>query len=279
VNEESSLAMTPTYSHDEIVRRLAEVKVFALDMDGTIYLGSQPFPYTRRFLDGLSAHRRDFLFVTNNSSRNPRDYQRKLLRMQVEVPAAKIYTSGEATIEYLRSANLGRRLFVLGTRSLQESFLEAGFEIDSIDPEVVVLGFDTTLSYDKIDAAARYLRRGAPFIATHPDLTCPIEAGEMMLDCGAMAAALMAATGRSPIYMGKPHTPMIDGLLRRAGCRREEIALIGDRLTTDIRTGVDHGIFSVLVLSGETKQHDLTNSAIQPDLVVERVVDLLDFLR
>lgn len=261
----------------ELRRRLAGVRVFAIDMDGTIYLGNRLFPFTRDFLAALSSRQRDFLFVTNNSSRNARDYRSKLRRMNLEVPVQKIYTSGDATIEYLRNANLGRRLFVLGTRSLHESFLEAGFEIDSLQPEVVVLGFDTTLSYDKIDAAARFIRRGVPFVATHPDLNCPIDGGEMMLDCGAMAAALTAATGRSPIYIGKPHAPMIDGLLRRAGCQREEIALIGDRLTTDIRAGVDHGIFSILVLTGETKLQDLKTSAIQPDLVVERVVDLLDY--
>jgi len=258
-------------------RRLAAIRIFAIDMDGTIYLGSTLFPFTKNFLDGLTSRQREFLFVTNNSSRNARDYRSKLRRMNLEVPVEKIYTSGDATIEYLRSANLGKRLFVLGTRSLQESFLEARFEIDTVFPEVVVLGFDTTLSYEKLDAAARHIRRGVPFIATHPDLNCPIDGGEMMLDCGAMAAALIAATGRSPIYIGKPHAPMIDGLLRRAGCQREEIVLIGDRLTTDIRTGVDHGIFSVLVLTGETKLQDLRNSVIQPDLVVERIVDLLDY--
>jgi len=270
--------MQRPFSQDETLCRLAAIRVFAIDMDGTIYLGNNLFPFTRDFLAALSLRQRDFLFVTNNSSRSAGDYRMKLRRMNLEVPAQKIYTSGDATIEYLRSANLGRRLFVLGTRSLHESFLEARFEIDPVFPEVVVLGFDTSLSYEKIDAAARHIRRGVPFIATHPDLNCPIDGGEMMLDCGAMAAALTAATGRAPVYIGKPHAPMIDGMLRRAGCRREEIALIGDRLTTDIRSGVDHGIFSILVLTGETKLHDLKNSAIHPDLVVERIVDLLDYL-
>lgn len=270
--------MPQILSQDEVLRRLAGIRVFAIDMDGTIYLGNNLFPFTRDFLAGLPSRQRDFLFVTNNSSRSAGDYRMKLRRMNLDVPVQKIYTSGDATIEYLRGANLGRRLFVLGTRSLQESFLEAGFEVDSLQPDAVVLGFDTSLSYEKIDAAARFIRRGVTFIATHPDLNCPIDGGEMMLDCGAMAAALTAATGRAPIYIGKPHAPMIEGLLRRAGRRRDEIALIGDRLTTDIRTGVDHGIFSVLVLTGETKLDDLKNSAIQPDLVVERIVDLLDHL-
>lgn len=279
MNEQTlSSAMPQTHSQNDVERRLASIRIFAIDMDGTIYLGNSLFSFTRNFLEGLAARQRDYLFVTNNSSRNGRDYRSKLRRMNLEVPVEKIYTSGDATIEYLRSANLGKRLFVLGTRSLQESFLEARFEIDTVFPEIVVLGFDTTLSYEKLDAAARHIRRGAPFIATHPDLNCPIDGGEMMLDCGAMAAALTVATGRSPIYIGKPHAPMIDGLLRRAGCQREEIAFIGDRLTTDIRSGVDHGILSILVLTGETKLQDLETSAIQPDLVVERAVDLLDYL-
>jgi HAD superfamily hydrolase (TIGR01457 family) len=273
-----SKALSQTISRDDLNGRLASIRTFAIDLDGTIYLGQKLFPFTRDFLAGLTSRQREFLLVTNNSSRSANDYRMKLRRMNLEVPVEKIYTSGDATIEYLRQANLGRRLFVLGTRSLQESFLEARFEIDPIDPEVVVIGFDTTLSYDKLDAAARHLRKGLPFIATHPDLNCPIEAGEMMLDCGAMAAALIAATGREPIYIGKPHAPMIDGLLRRANCSRHEIALIGDRLTTDILAGVQHGIFSILVLTGETKRDDLRNSTIQPNLVVERIVDLFEYL-
>ncbi len=258
--------------------RLSAIRTFAIDMDGTIYLGQELFPFTRRFLDELPARGRDFLFVTNNSSRSASDYRLKFRRMNLEAPIQKIYTSGDATIEYLRQSNLGRRLFVLGTRSLQESFLEARFEIDNVDPEVVVLGFDTTLSYEKLDAAARHIRRGLPFIATHPDLNCPIEAGDMMLDCGAMAAALSAATGRKPFYIGKPHAPMIQGILRRTGCRPEEIAFIGDRLTTDIQAGINHGIFSILVLTGETRREDLSASTIQPDLAVERAIDVLSYL-
>jgi HAD superfamily hydrolase (TIGR01457 family) len=272
--------MTST-PHDSLARlrdRLSAIRTFAIDMDGTIYLGQKLFPFTRRFLDELPARGRDFLFVTNNSSRSASDYRRKFRRMNLEAPIQKIYTSGDATIEYLRQSNLGRRLFVLGTRSLQESFIEARFEIDNVDPEVVVLGFDTTLSYEKLDAAARHIRRGLPFIATHPDLNCPIEAGDMILDCGAMAAALRAATGREPVYIGKPHAPMIQGVLRRAGCRPEEIAFIGDRLTTDIQAGINHGIFSILVLTGETRREALSASMIQPDLAVERAIDILNYL-
>lgn len=263
----------------DLRRRLAAIRTFAIDMDGTIYLGQKLFPFSRQFLGKLCNHQCDFLLVTNNSSRSADDYRMKLRRMDLEVPVQKIYTSGDATIEYLRHTNLGRQLFVLGTRSLQESFLAANFALDSIDPEVVVLGFDTTLSYDKFDAAARHIRKGVPFIATHPDVNCPIEAGEMMLDCGAMAAALVAATGRAPFYIGKPHAPMIDGLLRRAGCRPEQIAFIGDRLTTDILGGLQHGILSILVLTGETTRDDLRHSSIQPDLVAERAIDVLDYLQ
>jgi HAD superfamily hydrolase (TIGR01457 family) len=269
--------MPDSLTTNDLRRRLAAIRTFAIDMDGTIYLGGSLFSFTRDFLAGLSDRGRGFLFVTNNSSRNANEYVEKLRRMDLEVPVEKIYTSGDATIEYLRAANLGRRVFLLGTRSLQESFVAAGFVMDSDEPEIVVLGFDTTLIYENLDRAARFIRRGIPFIATHPDLNCPIEAGEMMLDCGAMAAALIAATGRTPTYIGKPHAPMVDGLLRRAGCRREEMAMIGDRLTTDIRTGVDHGIFSILVLTGETTREDLQRSAVQPDLVLERIVDLLEY--
>lgn len=261
-----------------VQKRLAAVRTLAIDLDGTMYLGQQLFSFTRQFLSALVERQRDFILVTNNSSRSASDYYLKLRRMNIEVPLKKIYTSGDATIDYLRQANLGRRIFVLGTRSLQESFLQENFVLDNIDPDVVVLGFDTSLSYDKLDAAARHIRRGVPFIATHPDLNCPIEAGEMMLDCGAMAAALVAATGCTPFYIGKPHAPMIAGLLHRTGCRPEEIAFIGDRLATDILGGRQHGILSILVLTGDTKREDLHGSHIQPDLVVERAADVLDYL-
>lgn len=257
---------------------LTQKRIFALDMDGTIYLGQTLFPFTPAFLAGLNARGKDFIFLTNNSSKSPEDYQQKLARMGLEVSLDTIYTSGQATIEYLLPRSRRRAIYLLGTPELARQFEAAGFRFETENPEFVVLGFDKTFTYEKLDLACRLVRRGVPFVATHPDFNCPLEGGQMEPDCGALAAAITAATGVTPKVMGKPHPEMLKGLLRRLNAQKEDLALVGDRLMTDIQMGQNFGIFTILVLTGEARRADLVHSAVQPDLVVERNVDVLGYL-
>lgn len=262
----------------DVRKRLQDISIFAIDMDGTIYLGNKMFPYTKAFLDGLQNAGKDFVFLTNNSSRNANDYFEKLRKMGLEIDHSRIYTSGDATIEYLLEMAPGARIFLMGTNNLEIDFANAGFILTDKDPEFVVLGYDLGFNYDKLEMACHLIRQGVPFIATHPDLNCPLEDGKMAPDCGSLSAAIVASTGIVPKVIGKPHHEMLNGLLRRVRARKENLCIIGDRISTDIKMGVDFGVLNVLVLTGEAKIEDLQTSSITPDLVVNKTVDLLGYL-
>ena len=263
---------------EEIRQKFQAVHTFVLDMDGTIFRGTHVFPFAVDFLIELRRRRLNYIFLSNNSSKNVSDYSAMLQKMGIPVSDEQIYTSAEATIEYLKKKGSGKRLYLVGTKNLHASFREAGFETFATEPDAVVVGFDTELTYEKLDRACFWIRKGTPFIATHPDLNCPVENGEMKPDCGAISAAITAATGVAPKVLGKPNREMLEGLLARTKTSPDKMILVGDRLTTDIKMGNDFGIFTVLVLTGEATREDLETSVIQPNLVVEKISDLLAYL-
>ena len=247
-------------------------------MDGTIYLGKKLFPFTKTFLEALSNNGKKFIFLTNNSSKNASDYYEKLTGMGLRVDKSQIYTSGDATIEYLNTIKPGAKVYLMGTKNLCDDFERAGFSLVEVNPDFVVLGFDLTFTYQKLEKGSRFIRNKVPFIASHPDLNCPIEDNEMIPDCGALSTAFTAATGVKPKVIGKPNREMLDGLLNRTNIKKEELCLMGDRLMTDIKMGRNFGVFSILVLTGEAKMADLKNSDVAPDLVLEKNIDLLAYL-
>ena len=265
-------------SDSEITQKLKSKKYFAIDLDGTIYLGQRLIPGTLDFLNGLRQKEKKFIFLTNNSSKNPLQYQQKLVQLGIQVEATQVYTSGDATIEYLRQQQLGERIFILGTSALRQQFQDSGFRFDANQPDVVVLGFDLTFNYEKLNQACDFIRKGLPFIATHPDFNCPLEEGKMLPDCGALSAAITAATGVKPTVIGKPNLTMLTGILSRFKCQADELVLIGDRLMTDIQMGKNFNIPTILVLSGETHLPHLKQSPILPDLIVQKTLDILNFL-
>jgi len=263
---------------DEVRQKFQSSHTFVLDMDGTIFRGTHVFPFAVDFLLELRRRRLNYIFLSNNSSKNISDYNAMLQKMGIPVSTGQIYTSTESTIEYLKNQKLGKRLYLVGTHNLRDPFHEAGFETVTEEPDAVVVGFDTELTYEKLDRACSWIRKGVPFIATHPDLNCPVENGEMKPDCGAISAAITAATGVVPKVLGKPNREMLQGLLARTKTSLDKMILVGDRLTTDIKMGNDFGIFTVLVLTGETRREDLKTSSIQPDLIVEKISDLAAYL-
>ncbi len=262
----------------ETMARLAQIQVFALDLDGTLYLGNEVFPFTIRFLKSLRELGNSCVFVTNNSAASPRDYWLKLKGMGIETTLEDIYTSGRATIEYLVEQGGPQPIFLLGTESLHRQFQEAGFETQAAAPDFVVLGFDKTFTWEKFDSACRHLRRGVKFIATHPDLNCPLPGHDLQPDCGALTAAITAATGVSPIVIGKPEPQLYRSIQQRFGISAAELAMVGDRLETDIAAGPRNGIFTVLVLTGVTTREKAKQAAPQPDLVLETCLDLIPLL-
>lgn len=251
---------------------LTAIRHVVLDMDGTMYLGGTLFPETLPFLSKLSQLNIGYSFVTNNCSRSRAEYGKHLRELGVDAPASAIWTSAHATIFYLR-AKLPQveRLFVLGAPGLHDEFREAGFGVVNIEPDAVVVGFDDGLTYDRLAQTAYWISKGLPFIATHPDRICPTDRPVVLPDCGAICALLESATGRRPDAIpGKPSPAMLDAVLRAHGLASREVAMVGDRLYTDVRMARDAGAVAVLTLTGETKQADVEKCAEsdRPDLVI-----------
>jgi HAD superfamily hydrolase (TIGR01457 family) len=242
-------------------------------MDGTVYLGDRLLPGAKEFLAYLEAHKIPFYFITNNSSQTRSQYTAKLNQLGIFVDDEQIFTSGEATALYLKRKNPGARLFVVGTPSLEEEFQTCGFTLVEDIPDFVVLGFDTTLTYKKIQKLCDFVRAGVCFIATHPDINCPTETG-FMPDIGSMMAMIEASTGKRPdIVIGKPNLPFVQEMEHKIGIAAKDIAMIGDRLYTDIAMG-HTGITTILVLSGETHIEDLSGSPFQPNFIMGNLSEL-----
>jgi 4-nitrophenyl phosphatase len=258
--------------------RLSTVRGFLLDMDGTFYLGNRLLEGALRFIELLRQQKKEFLFLTNNSSRQRREYAEKISRLGLPITEESVLTSGEATALYLREHHPGARLYLVGTPSLEEEFRQYGFQLVQQEPQFVVLGFDTTLTYQKLWVLCDFVRAGVPYIATHPDFNCPTDGGYMP-DVGAMIAFVRAATGREPdLVVGKPNRLIVDAAAVKMNLPVSQLAMIGDRLYTDIALGQASGIATILVLSGETKLEDLKDTPFKPDYIFENLAGVADWL-
>ncbi len=251
---------------------------FLFDLDGTVYLGEKLLPGAEDLLSYLDQVGRPYFFLTNNSSKSRVDYSTKLATYGLDIPVEKIFSSGMATAIYLKKQKSGARIYLVGTPSLENEFLSYGFQLVDENPDYAVLGFDTTLTYQKIWKLCDFVVEGVPYIATHPDLNCPTRNG-FMPDIGAMMTMIESSTGKAAdVIVGKPHSPMVEAIVEQTGFKPEQLTMVGDRLYTDIAMG-KAGIQTVLVLSGETKQDDLSKAPWKPDLVCEDLLELLDVLR
>lgn len=257
---------------------LSQIRCFALDMDGTIYLGEQWIDGAKAFLERIEASGRNYVFLTNNSSKNAAVYVEKLERMGLSVGKEKIVTSGQAAIYYLKRYFAGKKVFLLGNALLREEFLQEGIVLEEDNPEVVVTAFDTSLTYEKMCRVCDFVRAGLPYLATHPDYNCPTEDG-FIPDIGAIHAFIHASAFRYPDrVIGKPNGDIIDYLTTRVHEERSHIAMVGDRLYTDIAAGRNNGLQSVLVLSGEASLEDAERSDVRPHLIFTSVREMIPFL-
>lgn len=262
----------------ESSERLNKVRCFLLDMDGTFYLSDRLLPGALELVSIFQRRGVEFLFVTNNSSRDRRQYADKIRRLGLDIQDDRIFTSGEATAIYLTAQRPGARVFLMGTPALEAEFESHGFKLVQDEPDFVVLGFDTTLTYVKLWRLCDFVRAGYPFVATHPDVNCPVEGG-FMPDIGAMMAFVETSTGRRPdVIVGKPNRPIVDALEQKTGVPAAAMCIVGDRLYTDIALGAE-GVTTVLVLSGETQREDLENSPYQPDFVMQDLAELAAVLK
>jgi HAD superfamily hydrolase (TIGR01457 family) len=258
---------------------LLNVKCFLLDMDGTFNLGDQIIDGSLYFIETLNELGKDYLFLTNNSSKHRRLYAEKIARLGLPIPEAKVFTSGEATALYLQREYPSATVYVVGTPALEEEIREHGFQLENKKPQLVVLGFDTTLTYQKLWNLCDFVRAGLPYIATHPDFNCPTETGYMP-DIGAMIAFVRASTGREPdLVIGKPNRMIVDAVAQKYGLAIEEMAMVGDRLYTDVALGQTSGITTCLVWSGETHPEDLTDSPFQPTYTFTNLAAIADWLK
>lgn len=265
-------------------RRLQKIRHVALDMDGTIYKGGTLFAATDPFLQLLRDLGLGYTFLTNNPSKSVTDYLAHLRGLGIPASEEQLYTSTQATIEFLREKwPAVRRLFVLGTPSMGGQFQAAGFVLlpDSPHevPDAVVVGFDSTLTYARLCRAAWWINQGKLWFATNPDRVCPTDQPTTLVDCGSICAALEATTGRAPnAVLGKPDPAMIRGILHRHALTPENLAMVGDRLYTDILMAHHAGVLGVLVLTGEATAAEAAVFSPAPDLVVSGLAELGDRL-
>ena len=275
----------------ELREKLSKIKRLALDMDGTIYLGSTLFPFTIDFLDSMKKAGVGYSFLTNNPTKSVADYLKKLDGMGIHADTDNMYTTSLAAIDYIKSHYpQARRLFLLGTPSMISQFEKAGFASCSDDPDdvpdVLVVAFDPTLVYSRLCRASWWASQGIPYIATNPDRVCPTDQKTILVDCGSICRCIESASGRRPdITLGKPDPNMLYGIMDKYGLKPEEVAMVGDRIYTDTATAHNAGAFGVLVLSGETTLETAGKVAADaasnpdpeffpPDLIVRDVEEL-----
>ena len=260
---------------------ISKLKLFLFDMDGTLYLGNQLFNFTIPLLNAIRTSGGTYLFMTNNSSKSVEDYIEKLQKLGISSTREDFITSSQATAYYLHKHHEGKRLYVCGTESLKKELRSEGFSVtENLDEvECIIMGFDTELTFRKLHDVSYLLltRPEIPYIATNPDLVCPTEFGSVP-DCGSVCAMIFNATGRQPLVIGKPAPLMPILAMDRLGFTKEETCVIGDRIYTDVKSGLNAGITGILVMSGETTPEILAESKDKPHIVLENAGEILNYL-
>ena len=264
-------------NYDQVKSLLSKKKLYVFDMDGTIYLGNNPFDFAIDFIKKLRADGRKILFFTNNASRDPKTYVERLTKLGFAPTDDEICTSGNVTSAFLTRNRKGKKVYLIGTPALYRQFLSDGVDLvcdengkpDGRDADIVVSSFDTGLTYEKLVVGCDFIRYGAEFLSTHPDLNCPTENG-FIPDSGAIAALITASTGVKPVYFGKPYRETVDMISEITGEAKENMIIFGDRLYTDIAVGRRHGITACLVLTGEctTDDVDAAEEKDKPDIML-----------
>jgi len=259
----------------EGLERLRGKRAFICDMDGVLYHGNRLLPGAGQFVAWLAASGKKFLFLTNSSERSPRELQQKLARLDIQVAEEHFYTSALATASFLASQHPRGSAYVIGEAGLTGALYEAGFSMNDVNPDYVVVGDTRSYTYERIERAVQLVRRGARLIGTNPDLTGPSESG-LVPSTGSLIAPIERATGRTAYFVGKPNPLMMRHALKRLDCRREETAIIGDRMDTDILSGIEAEIDSVLVLSGVSRREDLGQFPYSPAFVLDGVGEIAE---
>jgi NagD protein len=255
------------------MENLQSKKGFLCDMDGVIYHGNRLLPGAKELVDWFHKEEKNFLFLTNSSERSPKELQQKLSRLGLEVDESHFYTSALATAAFLAKQKPHGSAYVIGEAGLINALYEVGITMNDVNPDYVVVGESKTYNLSTLERAVNLVIGGARLIGTNPDLTGPIDGG-IAPATGALIAPIEMATGSKAYFVGKPNPIMMRQGLNRLGTRREESAIIGDRMDTDIVSGIESGIDTVLVLSGVTTRENMTQFAYRPHYIMNGVGDL-----
>lgn len=279
-SRKSRAAATPRVKTKDIapaaggLEAIRKKRAFICDMDGVIYHGNTLIPGVEDFVSWLTANRKRFLFLTNSSERSPRELQEKLERLGINVSQAHFYTSAIATAAFLASQKPGGSVYVIGEAGLINALYKAGFSMNDVDPDFVVVGESRTYSFERIEKAVHLVRAGAKLIGCNPDLTDKMTEGYVPAT-GALIAPIELASDRKAYFVGKPNPLMVRHALARLGCRREHTVIIGDRMDTDIIAGIEAGIDTVLVLSGVTSGDHVDSFPYRPAHILQSIADLV----
>ena len=249
-------------------------KNYLIDMDGVLISGQTMIPGADRFIEGLIAKDLPFLVLTNNSTFTPGDLAHHLQTIGLKIEKERIYTAAMTTAHFLQSQKPNGKAFVIGESGLTEAIHDAGFILTALNPDYVVLGETSLYNFEQITRAVRLVMQGARFIATNPDATGPTDQG-IVPACGAMAALIERATGRNAFYLGKPNSFMIRSALKYLGVHSQDTVMIGDRMDTDILTGIQNGMDTILVLSGVTERSQISAFPYQPKFVLDSVAEIV----
>lgn len=256
---------------------LKDKKLWLFDMDGTVYLGNRLFDGTTELLEKIAANGGKYVFITNNSSKGIEDYVKKVTAMGIKADESNFYTSVDAAIMLLKERFGKGLIYAQGTKSFIKNLKSGGLNVTEKYDEnskCVIVGFDTELTLEKLSATCRTLLKDIPYYATNPDWVCPTEFGYVP-DCGSMCFGIEKATGKTPVFIGKPNPVMIEEVIKKFGAEKSDAVVIGDRIYTDIASGVNAGVDTVLVLSGETTAEVCNESKIKPSLVLSGVKEIL----
>ncbi|EGG80550.1 hypothetical protein HMPREF0992_00513 [Lachnospiraceae bacterium 6_1_63FAA] len=260
--------------------KLKEKTLYLLDMDGTIYNENEIFDGTLEFLEEIERRGGQYVFITNNSSKSVEDYVQKVRAMGIKAEYENFYTSGQATAMYLKENYPNQVVYCMGTKSLIKELREVGIEVvTEVDERagVVLLGFDTENTSEKIRNTCIMLGRDVAYLATNPDLVCPVSFGYIP-DCGSMSIMLKNATGKEPFFIGKPEPIMVNCVLKKLNCKREDAVIVGDRLYTDIKTGANAQVDTICVLSGEASMEDILQGEVEPTYIFKSVKEIYEGL-
>jgi len=253
---------------------MKEIKNYIFDMDGVLVRGNTPIPGIQEMLNRLEEKNINFAMLTNNPFYTPKDLQHKLAHSGLEIQEERIYTSAMATASFIDSQHPNGSAYVIGESGLTTAIHNVGYTITKYNPDYVILGETTNYSFDQISEACTLIKKGARFICTNPDPSGPVENGGVVPSAGALAALVSTTTGIKPYYIGKPNPLMMRSVLRYIGAHSSESAMVGDRMETDIKAGLEAGMTTILVLTGLTTREKAATFPYSPTVILESAAEL-----